>query len=177
MSTSRAAALSIRVEHPGGASLLSILASRRSEARQGDQASGGQRGGVEGLGSAAASGDSPEAHGHRRGMGRPAEERHWSVQRGARSQGQSLPGPPCTAQFLRPPSRWPPSPGPQGLPACGVRRLRPRWGGGSGQGQARLELTKTEERSRLGVTVLGVCCPVQETGRAGRGVLTVEDLP
>lgn len=48
---------------------------------------------MEGLGSAAASGDSPEAHGHRRGMGRPAEERHWSVQRGARSQGQSLPGP------------------------------------------------------------------------------------
>lgn len=70
--------------------MLSILASQRPETRQGDQANGDKRVGQEGLGSAAVFGDSPEAHGHLSGMGRLAEERYQSVQRWARSRGQSL---------------------------------------------------------------------------------------
>lgn len=54
---------------------------------------GDKRVDLEGLGSAAVFGDSPEAHGHLSGMGRLAEERCQSVQRGAWSRGQSLPQP------------------------------------------------------------------------------------
>lgn len=119
---------------------------------------------MEGLGSVTVSGDSPEAHGHRRGMGRPAEEWRQSVQRGARNQGQSLTGPSlcCSVSPIFEPVAA--LSGPQGLPVCGIRRLRPRRGGSSGQGQARLKLPWTE-RSRLSVTALGVCCLMQETRR------------
>lgn len=87
------------------------------------------------------------------------------MQRGARSQGQSLPGPSLCYSVSPISEPVAALASPQGLPVCRVRRLRPRPGGRSRQGQARLELPRTKERSRLSVTALGVCCLVQKTRR------------
>lgn len=123
---------------------------------------------MEGLGSVTVSGDSPEAHGHRRGMGRPAEEWRQSVQRGARSQGQSLPGPSlCCSPTSEPVAALAGLRDKEIKAAAGrEEQARP---GQAGTAQDRGEVAT--ECHCPGSVLPGAEDP------AGRGVLTVRDLP